>query len=43
MEAEERIKLNKVTGATIEMPFDQSEEDWDDSYPTPDAWAGVLM
>jgi len=43
MKAEAQIHIDEVINGFSEMPFDQSEEDWDTSYPTPEAWAGVPM
>ncbi|KAK4208985.1 hypothetical protein QBC37DRAFT_391575 [Rhypophila decipiens] len=40
--AQERAHLDIVMEGFRELPFDESEEDWDPSFPEPAAWKGII-
>ncbi|KAM7191527.1 hypothetical protein V8F33_008878 [Rhypophila sp. PSN 637] len=40
--AQERAHLDIVMEGSMELPFDESEEDWDPSFPEPAAWKGMI-
>ncbi|KAM7215298.1 hypothetical protein V8F06_009349 [Rhypophila decipiens] len=40
--AQERAHLDTVMEGFRGLPFDESEEDWDPSFPEPAAWKGII-